>query len=209
MLSKKAQELLDMILGKTARVRDPGSPPPRKKLMQTEKGTWELVPDVQRFRKSGGEPTPALMNLLKAMTDKSENKADKLLKETSGVAMNEIEKRLVRSALLPEMAKSLRAHKHAFGVSQPGAQLGTPLEVGMLKRAPQTAITSEEMQGRAPVQPSWGHPRSEPGLSDEDLKVLEDAQIADAGTLPPAEMQRLLSQVHAVIQRNPKRGFPA
>jgi hypothetical protein len=207
-LSKQAQELLDMILGKPARVRDPGSPPPGKKLMQTAKGGWELVPDVQRFQKSRAELSPAAIAFLQKMTHKSD-KSEELLKECRASVMNSAEQRQVLEAIAPEMAKSIHARPHVLRVGRSGAMRSTPTALEMSKRAPQTPITDQEMQGQAPMQPAWGHPRSEAGLSDSDLRILENAQIANAGTMGPDAMQRLLEQVHTVITRNPKRGFPA
>jgi hypothetical protein len=185
-LSAKAQLLLDTILGKTARVRDPGSPKPGQKLMQTEKGTWELVPDVQRFRKARGESSPALIELLQKMTHKDDqsDKAARLLKETSGVVMNEVEKRLVLEALKPEMGRSLLAHQRALKVGRPG---GKP----MIKRAGMSPLSG--------LAPAWTRPQPTRGLSS--VPELEQQIVSEE--LEPAAAARAF-----VARRIPMAGIP-
>jgi hypothetical protein len=196
-LSKQAQAIIDtaasfgfapdfikQTVARLATKRKIPSPGPGEKLVIGKDGTWTLEKEPhERFRKSG-EPTPALMNLLKAMTTKTDNKAEQLLKETSGVAMNEVEKRQVLAAVQPEMARSMRAHQHVVTVGRPGAR-------GMIKRAGMTGLS-----GLSQPQP---RPTPTTGLSTTP----ELEQQIESVALTPAQ-----AAAQFMARRIPREGMP-
>jgi hypothetical protein len=67
------------------------------------------------------------------------------------------------------------------------------------KRAAMTPISADEMQGATPQVAPWGKPRTEPGLSDADLKVLEQEITTGSPALAPAQATKLFLESYAVI----------
>jgi hypothetical protein len=75
------------------------------------------------------------------------------------------------------------------------------LDAGFRKRAVAVAVTEGQMRGTAPTVGAT--PPSERGLSDENIAALENA-IAEV-VMNPAEAERLLARILAVIPSNPTR----
>jgi hypothetical protein len=75
------------------------------------------------------------------------------------------------------------------------------------KRAAMTPITADEMQGAAPTVAPASSPRTTPGLSDPDLKVLEQ-QVTDE-QLTPAKATVRFAETYDVINRNMGRRMSA
>ena len=75
----------------------------------------------------------------------------------------------------------------------------------LAKRAPQTLITADEMQGATPVVPRV--PRTEPGLSDADIQILEGDITTEA--LTPAEAAKRFLAAMKIIRENMGRRIAA
>lgn len=152
MLSKKAQELLDLLTGRKI------APPVGKgqKLIIGD-GPARLADDTVAF--------------VKSMTEK------------------------------PTVAGALTANCAVMHVAKVGgsADLDRGFEK-LTKRAPHVPISANEVQGAAPQVAPWGKPRSELGLSDADLRALEDAITTEA--LTPAEATKRFLAAMKIIRAN-------
>jgi len=106
----------------------------------------------------------------------------------------------------PTVARALAARGTIAHVAKVGgsADLDRGFEK-LAKRAPQTLITPEEMQSGMPRVAPTGKPRSEPGLSDGDLRVLEQEITTGNPALAPAQAAKLFLQSYRVIAANPAR----
>ncbi len=72
------------------------------------------------------------------------------------------------------------------------------------KRAPQTLLTETELLGATSLTVPAKTP-TEDGLSDDDLRVLEQEITSGNPALAPAEASRLFADSYRVIARNPRR----
>ncbi len=76
------------------------------------------------------------------------------------------------------------------------------------KRAEMTALTPEELQGL--IMPTVGAPgRPEDGLSDADLRVLEQEIVSGNPAIAPAQASKLFADSYRVISANPGRRITA
>ena len=115
--------------------------------------------------------------------------------------------KFIKSMLGPTTAAAaLTARGAVVRVSKVGGHVDLKRGFEKLaKRAPHTLITPEEMQGGTPRIAPTGKPRSEPGLSDEDIKVLEQEITTGWPALAPAQASKLFLQSFRVITANPSR----
>jgi hypothetical protein len=162
MLSKKAQELLDLLTGK--------------------KVTTKTIGNREQFRMS-----------------------------------RPVENAQIKEGTVAFIKSVLPAKTVAGALAQKGAQMrvakvggSADLDRGfkkLAKRAPHVPITEAEMQGATPRVAPIGKPRSEPGLSDADLRALEDATTTEA--LTPAEAAVRFLVAMKIIRENMGRRITA
>lgn len=108
----------------------------------------------------------------------------------------------VKSMLPPRSVPAAHAKK---GATMHVAKVGGSADLDrgfatLSKRAPHTPITEAEMQGATPRVAPIGSPRSELGLSDADLRALEDAITTEA--LTPAEATKRFLAAMKIIRAN-------
>ena len=103
----------------------------------------------------------------------------------------------VKSLTAPAKSELVKSH------------LGGRRVATIAKRAAMTAITADEMQGGTPRVAPTGKPRSEPGLSDEDIKVLEQEITTGWPALAPAQATKLFLESYAVISAHGGRRISA
>jgi hypothetical protein len=124
------------------------------------------------------------------------DKGQKLTQGADGVWLLEPDlERFVKSATVPvpkaELAKAILTHRHI--VTAGGSRA---LDAGFRKRAVHVAVTEAQMrEGTAPTVGATPPP-AEAGLSDENIRALENA-IAASG-LSPAAAEKLLAQILAI-----------
>lgn len=70
----------------------------------------------------------------------------------------------------------------------------------VLKRAPQIPLTEAELQGGTPTV--GAKPRTEDGLSDQDLRILEQEITSGNPAIMPAQASKLFMQSYQVIAAN-------
>ena len=129
------------------------------------------------------------------------DKGRKLTQGADGVWRLEPDlERFVKSATVPvpkaELAKAILTHRH---IATAGGSRA--LGIGFRKRAQAVAATQAQMQGLAPTVGAT--PPAEVGLSDADIQQLENAIFEVV--MNPAEAERLLARILAVIPSNPTR----
>jgi len=113
----------------------------------------------------------------------------------------------VKSMTAPAKSDLVKSHLAGAHVARVGGHADLQRGFATLsKRAPHVAITEAEMQaGATPRVAPIGKPRSEPGLSDEDIKVLEQEITTGWPALAPAQASKLFLQSFRVITANPSR----
>ena len=115
--------------------------------------------------------------------------------------------KFIKSMLGPTTAAAaLTARGAVVHVSKVGGHVDLKRGFEKLaKRAPQTLITADEMQGATPVVPRV--PRTEPGLSDADIQILEGDITTEA--LTPAEAAKRFLAAMKIIRENMGRRIAA
>lgn len=180
-LSKKVRDLLDQIV-------------PKERKASVDYGT-------QFAAKLAAERTPL-----------SPGPGEKLVIKNGKWALETIEPERFAKTAKPEptpstpIQKALTARGATMHIKTVGGQGNLRRGMDILaKRADMPLISTDEMQGKTPLVAPAGRPRSQPGLSDADLAVLENGIVADSKVLSLQEAQKLFMANYEVTRRNPGR----
>jgi len=112
----------------------------------------------------------------------------------------------VKSLTAPAKSDLVKSHLAGAHVARVGGHADLQRGFAKLeKRAAMVPISADEMQGATPRVAPIGSPRSEPGLSDGDLRVLEQEITTGNPALAPAQAAKLFLQSYRVIAANPAR----
>jgi hypothetical protein len=114
--------------------------------------------------------------------------------------------RFVKSLTTSAQSDLVKSHLAGAHIAPIGGHVAFARGFAKLaKRAAMVPITTEEMLGATPTVAPIGSPRSEAGLSDADLRVLEQEITSGNPGIAPAQAAKLFMETYRVIAANPAR----